>query len=98
MVQFAKNADRDNFKDLYVSGAIHICTHDIHTHGAVADVFTVGVSDCRFHIEFLQDAVGKPHMIGEQTTPVGERSTSSRQNNSNSVGVLLIFQCDVNAL
>lgn len=98
VVQFTKNVDRDNFKDLYVNSAIHICTHDIHTHGAVAVVFTVGGSDCRFHIGFLQDAVGKPHMKGEQTTPVGERSTSSRHNYSNSVGFLLIFQCDVNAL
>lgn len=98
VVRFTKNVDRHNFKDRYVSSAIHIFTYDIHTHSAVADVFMVSGSDCRFHVRFLQDAEGKPHMKGEQTTPVEEKATTSRQNYSNSVGFLPISQYDANAL
>lgn len=55
---------------------VHICIEV--THRTVADVPLVGGSDSGFHVMFLQDAVGKPHMKGEHAAPVEGAGATSK--------------------
>lgn len=78
VVRFTKDANRISFKDTYLTRIITICKYDFHAHSAVADVLLVGGSDGRFHVRFLQDTVGEPHVEGELTAPGEDMVPASR--------------------